>query len=76
LLLLHEGACESQASPWDAPSLPTGWLHYQAKCGRLKDIPIVATVTDHGGTDQGRADPSNSKDLLPLSQVFSLDVLE
>jgi len=56
--------------------LPTRWLHHKAKCGRIKGIPITTAVGDYGATSQGRTDRTESKDLLPIPQVFSLDVLE
>jgi hypothetical protein len=50
-------------------------MRHEAKCGGFKGISVAAVVRDHGATHEGRTDPSKSKDLLPISQVFSLDVL-
>jgi hypothetical protein len=40
------------------------------------DISFGTSVGDHGAACQGRTDPPESEDILSLSQVFSLDVLE
>jgi hypothetical protein len=49
-------------------------MRHKAKCGGLKGVSFAAAVRDHGATHEGRTDPSKPKDLLPISQVFSLDV--
>jgi hypothetical protein len=50
-------------------------MHHKAKCGGFKGISFATAVRDHGATHEGRTDPSRPKDLLSISQVFSLDVL-
>jgi hypothetical protein len=76
LLPLHEGACESEATKWNAPSLSKSRLHHKAKCRRFKDFPIATAIGHHGATCQGRTDPSKPKDLLSIPEVFSLDALD
>jgi len=49
---------------------------HKVECGRIKDIPITTAVGDYAATCQGRTDRTESKDLLSIPQVFSLDVLE
>lgn len=58
------------------PACPQDGCTTKLNCGGFKDVPISTVITDHGAAYQGSTNSSNSQDLLPISQVFSLDVHE
>lgn len=58
------------------PACPQDGCTTKLNCGGFKDVPISTVITDHGAAYQGSTNSSNSQDLLPISQVLSLDVHE
>jgi hypothetical protein len=64
LIPLREGACESEATEWNAPSLSKNWLHHKAKHRGFKDFPIATSIGHYGATRKGRTYPSKTKGFI------------